>query len=309
MSTTLTAIRNKVRKLTGRPSSSQITDSEIDDYVNTYYQYDFPQELKVFNLKTTYSFYTQPNQDQYTFTPDLYYSLEQPVYVSGFQANFYENRELFFRVYPKQFTEQTFATSSGAAGPYAGSVTGTPFLAGEVLISTVSAAGPTFVVTDDGFGNLVGDCLAGSTVNYLTGAINVTFTGATLASSPVNCKFVPYSASRPLSVLYYENTLTIRPVPDDSYKIELQAFIKPTALINPAGSPLLQEYWQLLSYGAASKVFADNLDMENYSKVLPFIKEQLNFVQRRTLMQIKNQRTATIYSENMFWSGQRYPST
>ena len=38
----LTTIRTKVRNVTAMQSVSEITDAEIDSYINTYYIYDFP---------------------------------------------------------------------------------------------------------------------------------------------------------------------------------------------------------------------------------------------------------------------------
>jgi hypothetical protein len=39
---TLGAIRTKVRRLTRSPNTAQITDNQIDEYVNTFILYDFP---------------------------------------------------------------------------------------------------------------------------------------------------------------------------------------------------------------------------------------------------------------------------
>ena len=53
--TTLADIRLKVRRVTKSPSANQITNAEIDDYVNDFYQQDFPAHLKTWNLKTMLS--------------------------------------------------------------------------------------------------------------------------------------------------------------------------------------------------------------------------------------------------------------
>ena len=42
---TLAQIRAKVRKLTGRRSASQLTDDDIDDFINDYYRNKFPIEV------------------------------------------------------------------------------------------------------------------------------------------------------------------------------------------------------------------------------------------------------------------------
>lgn len=43
---TLETIRNKVRKITGRPLTAQISDGDIDDYIDNYYQYVLPLQTE-----------------------------------------------------------------------------------------------------------------------------------------------------------------------------------------------------------------------------------------------------------------------
>jgi len=57
---TLEQIRIKVRRLTRSPSTSQITDASINDYINTFILYDFPEHLKTSYLRKTFTFYTEP---------------------------------------------------------------------------------------------------------------------------------------------------------------------------------------------------------------------------------------------------------
>ena len=53
---TLFAIKQKVRLLTRSLSEAQLTDLQLTQYINTYVQYDFPETLRLFNLKTTFTF-------------------------------------------------------------------------------------------------------------------------------------------------------------------------------------------------------------------------------------------------------------
>ena len=62
---TLAAIRTKIRRLTHSPSAALITDAQIDEYVNTFVLYDFPETLRLFSLRKTLTFYTEPNEDVY----------------------------------------------------------------------------------------------------------------------------------------------------------------------------------------------------------------------------------------------------
>jgi len=324
----LTALIAKIRKLTGRPGTTQISNNSIVDYLNLFYQFDFPQQLKIFDFHTTYSFYTQPNQDVYTLSladRNNYKSFEPPVFCSGYYINFYENREQFFRFWPNLFTQINFATGTGVVGPYTGTLVGNPSLTGNLLLSFVAANNVTQTARDvpnspfNGSGTIIGD--ATGTINYRTGAISVTWTLPVPNGTQIVAKYVPYTPSRPLGMLFYDNQFTLRPVPDQAYKIELQSYIQPFAInpatgvaeeynftIDPNAVPLLNDYFQLLAYGTACKIFVDSLEMENYRLLLPLYQEQLNLAERKTMMQIKTQRTSTIYSENLYWNSNRIPT-
>jgi hypothetical protein len=320
----LTDLIVKIRKLTARPSTNQITDATIIDYVNLFYEFDFPQELKLFDFKTTYSFVTQPNQAEYPLTQadrNLYKSFEPPVYCSGYNVSWYQSREQFFRIWPNASTtmQLSVATAVIGAGPYTGTLNAFPVVPGNVLLSVVGPAGNTLVAEDDGVGGFTGDVVAG-TINYVTGAISVTWNAVPPAGNIITARWVPYQASRPLAVLYFDNVFTLRPIPDQAYKIDIQTFIQPFAVMPGTDVPVeystltttalafLNDYFQLLAYGAARKIFIDSMEMENIANIQPFYKEQLSLAERKSMMQIKTQRTSTIYSDNMGWGAERLPT-
>lgn len=322
-SVSLSDLIAKIRRITGRPSANQISDTSIVNYVNLFYEYDFPQELKAFDFKTLYTFTTQPDQDEYILSQtnrNLYKSFEPPVYCSGYQIGYYQNREHFYNLWPSITTQMDLAIGSGIAGPYTGTLNAVSILKGSVLISAVGPAGTTLIAQDNGAGTFIGDVVAGGTINYTTGAISLTFTGAIALGDVITAKWVQYNSARPQGVLFFNNTFIVRPVPDDAYVIQLQTYIKPfavTAIIDVheqytttdlTAQPLLEEYFQLLAYGSSLKIFADSLEMENYSMIHPIYKEQLSLVERRTLMQIKTQRVQTIFSDNLYTSGYRLPT-
>ena len=67
----LADIRTKVRKITRSPSDAQITDNQIDDYINTFILYDLPQMNQMFDLRRTLTFYTRAFIGEYPTTPDV----------------------------------------------------------------------------------------------------------------------------------------------------------------------------------------------------------------------------------------------
>lgn len=306
---TLTNLISKVRKLTARPSSNQITDDSITDYINLYYEYDFPQHLKLFDFKSTYTFVTQPDQDKYTLSQtdrNNYKSFEPPAYCSGFDVLWYQNEDQFYKLWPKYSSVGSIATATGGAGAYTGTLPHYPALKNNVLLYAINSTGTTVYAQDNGAGGFTGNVTAGS-INYITGAISVTWDSTIPSGNLIYARYVPYQASRPTAMLFFDDYFILRPVPDAAYEISLVAYVKPTAFstASPTVRPFLDDYFQLLAYGAALKIFTDSMEMENYQNLYKMYEEQLRLAQRKTIMQIKTQRAATIYSQDLNNSSSR----
>lgn len=340
----LTVIRQKVRRITGRPSAAQITDAEIDDYVNTFYRFDLPEHLKMESLRVNYEFNTRPNIPVYDFPRNTYLTNMPPVFIAGYRSYMTQSRENFFRVNPQlNFLQASLATGNGGAGPYTGTCTSLPIMPGfkpnppgaysdssiagndiaaadlkwNVLISAAgtpdatSGIPPDVTLVDDGQGNLFDPAdpstdpiNARGSINYITGAVSFTFANGVPSGNPINIQYIPYQPSRPQSVVFFEDQFILYPVPDQAYTVSFEVYKYPTALANSTDDPQLQEWWQLLAYGAADKIFADNADFEDLQKFRPLLKEQMDLVLRRTIVQQTSERTATIYTEQTNGAGQ-----
>jgi len=112
----LTQIQSKVRRLTRSPSEAQLTTQDLNNYINTFVVYDFPEHLRTFNLRTNFTFFTNPGQDVYPTDiasfgiainnplynfQNLILTIHPPVYIAGFQSFFSQSPEQFFGIYPK----------------------------------------------------------------------------------------------------------------------------------------------------------------------------------------------------------------
>jgi hypothetical protein len=139
---TLQAIQNKVRRLTRSPSASQITDVDLQNYINTFVVYDFPEHLRTFNLRTQFTFYTNPYQDEYptdeasfgdpVANPTIvnnplynfqnkYLTVHPPAYVAGYQTLWTQSRDEFFAIYPKiNFIQFTGNNGDGVTTSFTG---------------------------------------------------------------------------------------------------------------------------------------------------------------------------------------------
>lgn len=323
MSATLDTIRSKIRKVTGRPSPNQISDASIDEYINTYYLYDMPENLRLMELKDYYNFTTIPNIDTYDFAADQdFITVEPPAYAGGFQMIYYQSPEEFYRVWPSINFLQRFSSGDNSSGPYTGVLSNVPILKSttavngsktfNVLVSTLDANGNSMTAHDDGNGSLIDEATEATigTINYTTGAIEVTFPQNVQDGAPINAQTIPYVAARPTDILFFNNQFVVRPVPDIAYQVQIIAYRSPSAFIssNPNQQPELKQWWQLLAYGAALKIFADDADSDQITKFFPLYEEQMLLVQRRTLKQLANQRAPTQYSDQgLYPYGNFYP--
>ena len=316
-STTLTAIQNKVRLITRSPTADVLSTDALNDYINTFILYDFPEHLRLFNLKTTFYFFTQPNIDTYgpsSIPTDplyefdqLYLSFEGPIYVAGFEARLTQSREEFYRVFPfVNSIYNTQLTGDGVILTFNGILTQLPVLRGQVTFTTKDAQNNGLVLSDANTsdGTLTSpDGISNGTVNYITGQFTLNWNVAPGPSQPIFAQTVPYVPSQPTLVMYYDTQFVVRPVPDKSYKIICDAYIRPTALLNNGESPQLQEWWQYIAYGAAKKVFEDRMDLDSVQNIMPEFKKQEALILRRTLVQQSNERVATIYTDQAQGSG------
>lgn len=314
---TLADIRTKVRRLTGRPSSSQITDAQIDDYVNTFFQYDLPATLRLFSQKSVYEFMTSANVDRYdmrTLTVwtgadtqpaiDVFINIKPPVFIAGYQSFWSQDREQFFRIYPQLAEISSTILGDGTVGPYTLSFANFPLLQNQVTAGTIDATGAVVNAIDVPTNRTTGgwnqintnNAITGS-INYITGALTITFSNNIPSGNEITFTAVPYAASRPQALLYYDNVITLRPVPDKSYLVQVNGYKRPTQLLSSSESPDLQQWWQYLAYGAAKKIFEDTMDPEGLNGIMRGFKEQERMVLRRTLVEKTNERTATIYTE------------
>lgn len=310
---TLGQIRIKVRRLTRSPSDSQISDFDIDDYVNTFVLYDFPEHLRMFYLRTTLTFYTRPYIDTYrtdSTTPDdplynfknRYLTTHGPMYIAGVQAYFTQSREQLFGIYPMINNIASIGTNgNGVTTNFTGTLSARPILRNNVTFTSIDANNNALVLKDDGNGNLVipNSTPTGpvSTINYVTGAYVLNFPVAPAFDIPINSQTIPYVPARPQSICFFEDSFIVRPVPDQAYGINLEVYQRPTELLSDAQQPDLAEWWQYIAYGAAKKIFEDRMDPDSVQILMPEFKKQEALILRRALVQLGNERTATIYTE------------
>lgn len=63
------------------------------------------------------------------------------------------------------------------------------------------------------------------------------------------------------------------------------------------GNPELSEWWEILSVGAAKKIFEDRLDSDGVVFIDKMLKERYDIIETRTYAQLGQQRIYTIYTD------------
>lgn len=279
---TLANIRTKVRNLTGSPSTDQISDSDLNDYINNYYVFTMPFELKEQIENQFLKFKTTPGTDVYAF-PGGYFTDSPGAYADGFPLVFYQDPDVFFQDWPQQYAVDNIATGDGVTTAFSGGLQNPPIIIDTLFIAADDPSGTQQVLTDEGDGTLSGD--GSGTIDYLTGAYTATFNAAPASTAVIYAKYQGYSANRPQGVLFFNNEFTFRPVPDQAYQIQMQGFIKPQTLTSDSDTPLQEEWGQLIAYGAALEIFSDRGDESSYESYYPIFKRYENVALGRTIQQ------------------------
>ena len=317
----LQAIRQKVRRITRNPSFSQMSDAQLDEYIDTFVLYDFPGELRLFPLRKTFTFYTKPFVDTYRTLTNIadineplynfknrYVAVHPPIFLAGIQSFYTQQRDLFYGYYPQTNTiADTQLVGDGTIGPFAGTVTAHPMLQNNVIFTCTSLiTNEPMILIDYPVSSYIGamgipgvPMLAPGIygqINYVTGVYSISFPALTVVGAPITVENIAYQPGKPVAMLYYDNTFTIRPVPDKVYSVQMEVDVRPTELLAAAQSPDIEQWWQFIALGASRSIFIDKLDMDSLAMIEPEYRRQEVLALRTTLTQQANERTTTIYT-------------
>jgi hypothetical protein len=400
---TVAFIRQKIRRLTTSSSESALSTASIDQYINNFYNSDFPYAIKIDQQRFVYTFYTRPYIDRYPVDVNYCQGFRAPLYVEGILGTFFKDRTQFYNLWPRwptkfqqgndtitgnitaiaQPTNPTQITSTAhnlttgavitissvggmtqlngntytitvidantfsldgidntAFGAYTSGGSWTtidqsfsftipgPFLSKEVVIGGVDSFGNAISINDDGNGNLqyitpnpqttvppytdvytslnaptasdIGKPIPGmhnqntgnpglntfvniGTVDYVTGLIDFLLPGGvSLAAGTLLTVWVSqYQTGRPYCAMYWNNEITIRPVPKLIHKIEIEVYMTPVQFMLSTDNPIVSQWAQYLAYGASMEILRDRQDMEGVENLREGFMRQEGLVLER----------------------------
>ncbi len=125
-------------------------------------------------------------------------------------------------------------------------------------------------------------------VNYVTTQINVTFPFAPMAGSMINVWAATYQVGRPYNLLFWNNEFTIRPVPDNVYLCEVEAYQTPVQFMQTEQNPILDQWAQYIAFGAAMEILRDRQDMEGVENLREgFMRQEGLVLERQSIEEIQ----------------------
>lgn len=296
----LSEIRQKVRQVTGRYSPQELSNEQLDEYINKYFQFTFPAELKLERIHTYYEFLTVANQQSYTL-PTGYVNFEPLGTIDRQSLLWYQEPSSFYENNPENISRQTIATGDGVTTGFSASASNFPILPATTVITDDNEV---FQDTNTSYTtstvNITGSLGGSATINYSTGAMTVSFNTAPASGQNIYFSYIQFQPGRPTAVLLYNNQFTFFPVPDTAYRFRAKAYANTlvttaaganaTEFVNATDKPLLDEWGPCIAYGTSRDIHADKGEMDAYGDVTALYKEQLAYVLKRTNQNLLNTR-------------------
>lgn len=305
---TLAAIKNRVRELTASSDESQLTDSDLERRINDFYSGNFPYAIKLDQTRVVYEIFTKPNIDRYPVDINRYQGFRAPVYFEGVQGSFYKERSAFFGLWPRFPQLSQIGAGDGVTVNFSFTVSPIPFLSKNVVIGT-TAAGQSVRIEDNGSGTLqlvttdsVGNNSFTSVgaIDYVTGVGSITFPVAPDSTAPIQCWTSSYSAARPWSCMFWNNEITIRPVPDGVYKVEIEVYQTPVQFLLTTDNPIIKQWWLYIAYGVSMELLRCRQDKDGVENLREGFELQERLVLERQAVEEIGQANATIYNTGIY---------
>lgn len=336
-------IAQKVRYLTASSSESALPSALIAQYVNNFYNQNFPNAIKTDQMRCVYTFYTAPYVDKYFVDTNYYQGFRFPMYVDGVPGTFFKDRQQFFYMWPQWPTLSQPISGNGMKQQYSFTVGSVPFFRGTVTLGGTDTNGNPIQVCDDGLGNLqytlpnpmvsipaqnTNPAIPGmynqntgnpglinptniGTVNYVTGSFVIDFAMAPgnvvpVAGQNMQLFVSQYQTARPYSLLFWNNYFLVRPVPKFVHQITIEAYQTPVQFLTSTNNPIVNQWAKYIAYGAAIDILNDRSDFQGAAAHEKAFKEQEGLVLEKQANEELFQRNATIFSGTQQGLGNYY---
>lgn len=141
------------------------------------------------------------------------------------------------------------------------------------------------------------------TVNYVTTQIDISLPVAVMPGTQLNVWAATYQVGRPYNMLFWNNEITIRPVPDNVYLVEVETYQTPAQFMNTGQHPILNQWCQYLAYGVAREILRDRQDMEGVANLEEGFMRQEGLVLERQACEEIGQPNITLFNSTQLGYG------
>ena len=284
-------IQRTARQVSGQISNVTLTNAILNQYINNYYQFDLPRELKIEELYVQHQFALVKGQPFYDlpgdFTNNLAFThIEPRVYVNGTPITYTQDTNVFYSIVPRNFSDETIGYGTGAVVAYNYTTKFKPIY--NIRSPITAFTQENNVLITDGvetfhdlptvgvpnIGTMVGSAGGTGTVNYSTGVINLIFAVAPLNQSRITITYHFQSLGSPNTALFYARQFTFYPTPDTAYQCRVDAYQQSVALVNPTDTPEKEEWAELIAMGAALKILRDFGQNDKYQEVMIYYNRE-----------------------------------
>lgn len=298
-------IQTTARQISGQISNVSLTNAVLQQYINNYYQYDLPRELKIEELYQQYQFSLLPNVPTYDLPGDFsdglaYTHIEPRVFINGLSISYTQDTNVFYSMVPRNFSTEVIAYGDGSTNAFTYTTMFQPIysfpapnatVAGNNVLITDGVESFADVPTNSTTGVLTGNLGGTGTVNYSTGAISVTFNTAPANQSSINVTYHFQQLAIPNTVLFYARQFTFYPTPDTVYQCRVDAYQQPQPLVSANQEPVKPEWGEIIAIGAALKILRDFGQIDKYNEVKIYYEKERSKLLSDTDNQLMAQRT------------------
>ncbi len=112
-----------------------------------------------------------------------------------------------------------------------------------------------------------------------------------------------YQTGRPYSMLFWNNEFTIRPIPKQIHKVEIETYLTPVQFMQTTDHPILNQWVQYIAYGVACEILRDRNDFEGVAALQEGFKRQEALVLERQGVEEIGQRNTSIFASTVQGQG------
>lgn len=289
-----------------------MSDAEITEEIQLFMDVELPYNNDLNIFSGVWRFQTQPHVCSYQLPLDRYIGIGDFFTVNGIKREIYFTEKQFYYHYRTDYYNgDETATNGNGGATYSFTLRRRPILRGiqsldghsspRVFFSATNGSGSTLQCSDNVPGVLSGNGCSG-TINYITGAVSLTFTSSIPIGNEILAKYIHYQPGTPFVALFRGdgNMLEIRNVPDRPYVIEVTADIKPSVLVQSMDRLQYNWLFDYIALGSARRIFTRLVDAEMLQRTEQAFDRYKYLIQNRSSKQrAGTQKIKSVYDSSI----------